>query len=124
MTTQQQERRPNLPQEHRHKQPLRMRWIIASAIIILIAVGTFIWILSSRGAFTTILPVVIFTVLGLLIALFQWLFPVFLSTFEHSVAHPHAPQVPSQNVPVVHQVQPIIVQVPITQPLPSPVPGN
>jgi len=122
MTTQQQERRPNLPQEHRHKQPLWMRWIIASAIIILIAVGTFIWILSSRGAFTTILPVVIFTVLGVLIALFQWLFPVSLSTFEHSVAHPHAPQVPSQNVPVVHQVQPIIVQVPITQPLPLPSP--
>lgn len=119
MTTQQQEQRPNLPQKHQRKQPLWVRWIIASAILILITVGTVIWVLSSRGTFTTILPIVIFTVLGVLLALFQWLFPVSISTHEHPIDHSHVPQVLPQNVPVVHQVQPIIVQVSTTQPLTS-----
>ncbi len=74
-------------------------------------VGIIIWILTSRNAFTAILPLVIFTVLGVLIALFQWLFPVSSGVSEHPSAHQHALQEP-----------PIIVHVPATQPLLEPIP--
>src|SRR5947209_11101043 len=98
MTAQQHEQRPSYSNERHSKRSAWKRWLIACVILLFIVVGTIIWILSSRGAFTTILPIVIFTVLGVLIALFQWLFPVSLSTSEHPVAHPQAPQVPPQNV--------------------------
>jgi tetratricopeptide (TPR) repeat protein len=108
MTTQQQGQRPDLPQKHRSKRPLWTRWLIASVILLFMVVGTIIWILSSRSTFTSILPIVIFTILGVLIALFQWLFPVSSGVSEHPSTHQHALQVP-----------PIIVHVPTTQPLPS-----
>ncbi len=122
MTTQEQEQQSNASNERRRKRQHWKRWLIASIILLLMAVGIVIWILTSRSAFTAILPIVIFTVLGVLIALFQWLFPVSSITLER----PYASQVQPQNAPVVHQVQPIIVQVPATQthPAPSPLPGK
>lgn len=120
MSTQQQEQRPDLPQRHRSKRLSWMHWLIASVILLFIIVGIIIWILTSRNAFTAILPIVIFTVLGVLIALFQWLFPISSSTSEHPSAHQHALQVPPQDAPVVHQVQPVVVHVPTTLSLTSP----
>lgn len=111
MTTQQQEQRPNFPQKHWSKRYHWTRWLIASVILLIMIVGIIIWILTSRNTITAILPLVIFTVLGVLIALFQWLFPVSSSVSEHLSAHQHALQVP-----------PIIVHVPTTQPLHEPTP--
>ena len=113
MTTQRQEPRPDSP--HTRRQPPWARWLIASTILLFVAVGTIIWILTSRNAFIAILPIVIFTVLGVLIALFQWLFPVSSSPS----AHLHASQVP-QHSPIDHQPQPIIMQASTTLPLPPP----
>ena len=109
MTTQQQEQQPDLPQKHRSKRSSWRRWLIASIILLLMVVGIIIWILTSRNAFTAILPIVIFTVLGVLIALFQWLFPVSSSVSEHPSTHQHT-----------HEVLPIIVHVPTTEPLHEP----
>src|SRR5436305_1014775 len=52
------------------------RWLIAAAALLLIAGGTIFWLVHPQGQLSTILPVVIFTVLGVVIGLFQWLFPV------------------------------------------------
>ncbi len=111
MTTPQQEQRPDFPQKHSSKRSSWPRWLIASVILLFTLVGIIIWILTSRNAFTAILPLVIFTVLGVLIALFQWLFPVSSGVSEHPSAHQHALQEP-----------PIIVHVPATQPLLEPIP--
>src|SRR5947209_7987003 len=59
------------------------RWIIVGIVLVLIAVGSTIWLLSGQSPWTTVLPVVIFTVLGVMIGLFQWLFPVSSGTHEH-----------------------------------------
>src|SRR5215471_7413763 len=62
----------------------RIRWIIVIVVLTLIVAGTVIWLLTLRGTWITIVPLVIFTVLGVIIALFQWLFPVSSNTPEHS----------------------------------------
>src|SRR2546430_782372 len=111
MTTQQQEQQPEFLQKHRSKRPLWRRWLIASFILLLMVAGIIIWILTSRNAFTAILPIVIFTVLGVLIALFQWLFPISSGVPVHLSTHHHA-----------HEVPPIIVHIPATQPLHEPTP--
>src|SRR6266852_8051862 len=54
----------------------RISWIIVIIVLILMATGTVIWLLNLQGTWITILPLVIFTILGIIIALFQWLFPV------------------------------------------------
>src|SRR5215471_6922736 len=102
MTTQQQEQRQDFPQKHRHKRSSWSRWLIAGIILLITILGIIIWILTSRNAFTPILPIVIFTVLSVLIALFGWLFPV-PSPHQHT-----------------HEATPIIVHIPTTQPLLEP----
>lgn len=57
-------------------------WVIFIVALLLLAVATVIWIISSKGSWTAILPIVIFSVLGVVIALFQWLFPTSSSTHE------------------------------------------
>ena len=64
----------------------RIRWIIVAIVFLLIAVGILIWVLTSQASWITILPIVIFTALGVIIALFQWLFPISSSKFEHPLA--------------------------------------
>jgi tetratricopeptide (TPR) repeat protein len=77
MATQQQGQQFDNVQQHQQKRKRPgMRWVIASIILLLIAVGAIIWIVTSQGSITTILPIVIFTVLGVVIGLFQWLFPI------------------------------------------------
>ncbi len=73
----------NAQHEQRRKQPLWIRWLIASIIILLIVVGIIIWVVTSQNSLTTILPIVIFTVLGVIIALFQWLFPLSSNASDH-----------------------------------------
>src|SRR5258708_23026493 len=113
MTIQQQEQQSDVPPKQLNKRFHRTRWLIASIAFLLIAVGARIWILTNRSAFTTILPLVIFTILGVLISLFQWLFPLSSTLSKHVSEGP-------QNAPVVHQIQPFIVHVPTTQPLLEP----
>lgn len=52
------------------------RWLIALVALLLIAGGTIFWLVHPQGSLSTILPVIIFTVLSVVIGLFQWLFPV------------------------------------------------
>ncbi len=105
MATQQQGQQFDNVQQHeqRRKQP-RMRWVIASIILLLIVVGAIIWIITSQGSLTTILPIVIFTVLGVVIGLFQWLFPVSSNAPDHPTAifppSPLPPATPQVIVPI------------------------
>ncbi len=62
----------------------KIRWIIVIIVLILVAAGTVLWLLTLQGTWISIIPLVIFTVLGVIIALFQWLFPVSSSTSDHS----------------------------------------
>jgi tetratricopeptide (TPR) repeat protein len=54
----------------------RVRWLIALTLLVLILGGTIFWLVDPQGSLYTILPVIIFTVLSVVIGLFQWLFPV------------------------------------------------
>ncbi len=114
MATQQQGQQFDNVQQHeqRRKRP-GMRWVIASIILLLIAVGAIIWIVTSQGSITTILPIVIFTVLGVVIGLFQWLFPVSSNAPDRptaifppsplpqvSTANPTSPATPQVIVPI------------------------
>ncbi len=54
----------------------RLRWLIALVALLLIAGGTIFWLIHPQGPLSTILPIMIFTVLSVVIGLFQWLFPV------------------------------------------------
>lgn len=115
MATQQQGQQFDSAQQHeqRRKRPPWTRWVIASIIILLIAAGAILWIVTSQGSLTAILPIVIFTVLGVIIGLFQWLFPVSSHAPDHtpaifppsllpqvSTATPTAPAMPQVIVPV------------------------
>lgn len=108
MTTQQQEPHPEVPRNYMSKRSHRTRWLIASVALLLVALGASIWILAYRSTFTAILPLVIFTVLGVLLALFQWLFP-FSSVLSEHVSEG------SQYTPVVHQAQLTITPLPAGQ---------
>ena len=63
--------------KNRHLQELRV--LIASIAVLFLIVGAVLWILSSQGILQGPLSnilLIIFTVLGVLIGLFQWLFPI------------------------------------------------
>src|SRR5947199_10872792 len=77
MSQQQQEQQIVKRAERRHLQELRVL-IVSIAVLFLIG-GAILWILSSQGILQGPLSnvlLIIFTVLGVLIGLFQWLFPV------------------------------------------------
>src|SRR5258707_2387544 len=91
MATQQQgqQLKSSQQREHNRRRPPWKRWLIAGIILVLIAIGTVIWVITDQGSLTTILPIVIFTVLSVVIGLFQWLFPVSSGSTEHTGANIH-----------------------------------
>src|SRR5258708_6338707 len=91
MATQQQGQQLESSQqrERNRRRPPWKRWLIAGIILVLIAIGTVIWVITDQGSLTTILPIVIFTVLSVVIGLFQWLFPVSSGSTEHTGANIH-----------------------------------
>lgn len=91
MATQQQGQQLESSQqrEHNRRRPPWKRWLIAGIILVLIAIGTVIWVVTEQGSLTAILPIVIFTVLSVVIGLFQWLFPVSSGSTEHTGANIH-----------------------------------
>src|SRR5271157_2021089 len=92
----------------------RIRWIIVVIVLILIAAGTVIWLLTIQGTWITIVPLVIFTVLGIVIGLFQWLFPVSSNASDHSSTTIHSSLIPqlSTATPSLASMPQIIVDVP------------
>src|SRR5438105_1693119 len=90
------------------KQLQERRLIIISIAILLLVGGTIIWILNSQGIIkgswsSTLL--IIFTVFGIIIGLFQWLYPVSSSTSQLSQSsQPHPIPAEAQPVPqiIVH----------------------
>jgi len=112
------QQRDNL-ESHRHEptRPPWIRWLIVSVALLLIVVGVVLWILDSQGPTVNILPILIFTVLGVVIGLFQWLFPISSGTHEHSPpVFPASlmPQISVGSSPVA-SMPPIIVHVPSTE---------
>ena len=87
------------------------RFIIALVAILFLVGGATLWILNSQGiiqgSWSGIL-LIIFTVLGIVIGLFQWLFPVTASSSQQ-------PTAPSSTLPTPQ----IIVHVPQSTPAPS-----
>ncbi len=124
MVQQEQIQPTNNPQGQRngHKHRPWLRWVIVIITFILIAVGAIIWVANSNGPWISILPIIIFTALGVVISLFQWLFPVSSSagSSEHHLLSYHTPQVSTAGTSLSPQaIPPIIVPFPTTQPLPS-----
>ena len=123
MAQQQQIQPPSNPQEwHKgRKHSPWLRWVILIITLSLITAGAIIWIVYSKSPLLSILPIIIFSILGIIIGLFQWLFPVSSSavTPEHHLLSSHTPQVSTVGSPLsTSQMPPIIVHVPATQPLP------
>jgi tetratricopeptide (TPR) repeat protein len=90
----------------------RIPW--ARLLIVLIAVVLVVII----GLFNIQAAIIAVPLLSLVIALFQWLFPVHGARQDQSLAHTHATQSP-QNISITPAIQPVIVHVPVTQPLPA-----
>jgi hypothetical protein len=84
----------------------KLRWIIVIIVLILVAAGTVIWLLTLRGTWITIVPLVI-TVIGVIIALFQWLFPFSSNTSDHS-----STTIPSSLVPQLSTATPSLSTMP------------
>ncbi len=96
----------------------KIRWIIVIIVLILISAGTVIWLLTLQGTWITILPLVIFTTLGIIIALFQWLFPVSSNISEHSSTVIHSSLIPqlSTATPSLSTRPEILVHIPLAVP--------
>jgi tetratricopeptide (TPR) repeat protein len=92
----------------------RIRWIIVVIVLILIAVGTVIWLLTLQGTWITIVPLVIFTVLGVVIGLFQWLFPLSSNPSDRPSTTIHSSLIPqlSTATPSLSSMPQINVHVP------------
>ncbi len=56
--------------------PYHWRWLIVFGIFLALAVASIIWILNDKESFYTILATIIFSMIGIIIGLFQWLFPL------------------------------------------------
>ena len=108
------------------KQKKRMsdkRWLIAMIALVLIAGGAIFWLKDTQGSVYTILPIVIFTVLGIVVSLFQWLFPVSSSGSNQPtpLIHPSVLSQLAQAIQIAPQPpQQIIVHVPAVAVDPSP----
>src|SRR5256884_6345341 len=107
--------------KHRERKQLQeRRFIIVSTAILLLIGATILWILNSqgiiRGSWSGIL-LVIFTVAGIIIGLFQWLYPI--SSPPPPQTQPHTATASAMPTPQ------IIVHVPPTAAQPSlPAPGE
>ena len=112
METQQQGQQLDDSQRHdqQRKRQLRTRWIIAGIALLLIAGGTIFWLVDTQGSLYAILPIVIFTVLSVVIGLFQWLFPVSSNAPVHPAGQPSLAA--QAATPSVGQLPQIIVHVP------------
>src|SRR5215475_4640590 len=66
------------------------RWLIIAIALLVIIVGGVFWIIVSGVQWFTVLPVILFTALGIVVALFQWLFPVSSDPHDHKAAHASA----------------------------------
>lgn len=64
------------PRKSFQKQVNRTRFLIAVIALMLIIGGAIFWLVDTPGSLYAVLPIIIFTVLGAMIALFQWLFPI------------------------------------------------
>src|SRR5258708_25272423 len=101
------------------KRPRRrpwVRWVVLITTLLLIAFGAIAWVESSQGSWFNILPILLFTVLGVVFSLLQWLFPISAGSQEHHTVSslvPHASPTPAPVAPL----PPIIVPVPTTHPL-------
>src|SRR5712691_3226279 len=109
----------------RRRRFLWKRWLIVGIALLVIIAGAVFWIfVGSGGSWFTILPVVLFTALGIVIALFQWLFPVSSDPHDQK-AGLHASALPAGHVatlplpgsqsPLTHPSsgsQPIILHIP------------
>src|SRR5437764_14274166 len=74
-------------QEHKHLLPFWMRWFIVLFVLLIIAGGTVLWIIQGTQ---TIIPVAIFTALGVLFTFFQVLLSIFPSVrHKRPVTPPH-----------------------------------
>ncbi len=100
------------------KQLQERRFIIISIAILLLVGGTILWILNSQGiiqgSWSSIL-LIIFTVFGIIIGLFQWLYPVSSPTSQPSQLSQLSQT--SQSHPITAEAQPlpqIIVHMPPT----------
>lgn len=78
-----------LKQTQRGKRPGWTRWAIAGVALLLIGGGTLFWLEHPQSSLIAILPIIIFTVLGVVISLFQWLFPVGSNAPAHTAASMH-----------------------------------
>jgi len=102
------------------KRPRRrpwVRWVVLIAVLSLIAFGAIDWVEISQGSWFSILPILIFTILGVIFGLLQWLFPISAGPHEHHTVSSLMPHVSPTPAPVPALPQ-IILQVPTTQPLP------
>ncbi len=128
MVQQEQIQPTNNPQGQRngHKHRPWLRWVIVIITFILIAVGAIIWVANSNGPWISILPIIIFTALGVVISLFQWLFPVSSSAGapEHHLLSYHTPQVSTVGTSLSPQaIPPIVASSAFLHP-PTPEPSN
>ncbi len=118
MSTEKQDQKQRKTRER--KQLQERRFIIVSTAILLLIGATILWILNSqgiiRGSWSGIL-LIIFTVAGIIIGLFQWLYPI---------SSPLPPQTQPNAAAVAATPAPqIIVHVPPTAPQPPlPAPGE
>src|SRR6266487_1640832 len=94
-----------------------VRWVVLIAVLVLIAFGAIAWVGSSQGSWFSILPILLFTVLGVVFSLLQWLFPISAGSHEQHMISSLAPHVSPTPSPVAALPQ-IIVHVPTSQSLP------
>lgn len=104
---QEQQQHDSQQQAQPMKRPGWTRWVIAGIALLLIAGGALFWLEHPQSSLIAILPIIIFTVLGVVISLFQWLFPV----GSNAPAHPAAMMHPAFAAPGSAMPQ-IIVHVP------------
>lgn len=104
MTTQQPGQRLDDPvqSQQRKSQLARTRWLIAITALLVIAGGTIFWLVDRQSSLYAILPIVIFTVLSVIIGLFQWLFPVSSNVPDQPtfVIHPSILSQPTPPAPI------------------------
>src|SRR5947209_10989990 len=111
------------------KQLQERRLIIISIAILLLVGGTIIWILNSQGiiqgSWSSIL-LIIFTVFGIIIGLFQWLYPISSSSSQPSQqsqlsqssqsSQPHPITAEAQPLPqIIVHMPPTAAALPLTQ---------
>lgn len=104
MTTQQlrQQLDDPVPSQQRKRRLARTRWLIAITALLVIAGGTIFWLVDRQSSLYAILPIIIFTVLSVIIGLFQWLFPVSSNVPDQPtfVIHPSLLSQPTPSAPI------------------------